>query len=108
VGGIPILPAHVLRPGIRTLDAQGNPRFLSMWGTDTPVHEIVGNGPYVMERYTPSQRVVFRRNPYYWRKDEQGRPLPRIEQVINLQFPRVYGPIAQRGLSRLGALIKGV
>jgi peptide/nickel transport system substrate-binding protein len=82
VGGIPILPAHVLRPGIRTLDAQGNPRFLSMWGTDTPVHEIVGNGPYVMERYTPSQRVVFRRNPYYWRKDEQGRPLPRIERII--------------------------
>jgi peptide/nickel transport system substrate-binding protein len=82
VGGIPILPAHVLRPGIRTLDAQGNPRFLSMWGTDTPVQQIVGNGPYVMERYTPSQRVVFRRNPYYWRKDEQGRPLPRIERII--------------------------
>ncbi len=82
VGGIPILPAHVLRPSIHTLDAQGNPRFLSMWGTDTPVQQIVGNGPYVMERYTPSQRVVFRRNPYYWQKDKQGNPLPRIERII--------------------------
>ncbi|MEN9216608.1 MAG: ABC transporter substrate-binding protein [Gloeomargarita sp. HHBFW_bins_162] len=82
VGGIPILPAHILRPGIQTLDPQGNPRFLSMWGTDTPVQEIVGNGAYVMERFTPSQRVVFRRNPYYWQKDEQGRNLPRIERLI--------------------------
>ena len=82
VGGIPILPAHILRPGIQTLDAQGNPRFLSMWGIDTPVQEIVGNGAYVMERYTPSQRVVFRRNPYYWKKDEQGKNLPHIERII--------------------------
>lgn len=82
VGGIPILPAHILRPGIQTLDVQGNPRFLSMWGIDTPVPEIVGNGAYVMERYTPSQRVVFRRNPYYWQKDKQGRTLPRIERII--------------------------
>ncbi|MEN9243692.1 MAG: ABC transporter substrate-binding protein [Gloeomargarita sp. DG02_4_bins_56] len=82
VGGIPILPAHILRPGIQALDEKGNPRFLSMWGIDTPVQEIVGNGAYVMERYTPSQRVVFRRNPYYWQKDEQGRNLPRIERII--------------------------
>ncbi|MEN9263171.1 MAG: ABC transporter substrate-binding protein [Gloeomargarita sp. GMQP_bins_120] len=82
VGGIAILPAHLLRPGIETVDAQGNPRFLSMWGIDTPVEQIVGNGPYVMERFTPGQRVVFRRNPYYWQKDAQGQPLPYIERII--------------------------
>jgi len=29
-----------------------------------------------------NQRVVFRRNPYYWRKDAQGNPLPYIDRLI--------------------------
>jgi len=32
--------------------------------------------------YIPSQRLVFRRNPHYWRKDTQGNPQPYIEHYI--------------------------
>ncbi|MBD0388873.1 MAG: ABC transporter substrate-binding protein [Nostoc sp. C3-bin3] len=53
-----------------------------MWGTDTDPKQIVGNGPYIMESYVSSQRVIFRRNPYYWRKDAQGNPQPYIERIV--------------------------
>jgi peptide/nickel transport system substrate-binding protein len=82
VGGIPIMPAHALQAAVRTTESDGNPKFISMWGTDTDPTKIVGNGPYVMESYFPGQRVIFKRNPYYWRKDIQGNLQPYIERIV--------------------------
>ncbi|MFH7025861.1 MAG: ABC transporter substrate-binding protein [Heteroscytonema crispum UTEX LB 1556] len=82
VGGMPILPAHALKESVRSIGPGGNPKFISMWGTGTDPKQIVGNGPYVMESYVPSQRVIFKRNPYYWRKDAQGKPQPYIERIV--------------------------
>ena len=81
-GGISILPKHALEEAINTTDAQGNLLFLSMWGTDTEPQKIVGAGMYTIESYTPSQRIVLRRNPYYWRKDDQGNSLPYVERIV--------------------------
>jgi len=81
-GGIQILPAHALRESIETQDANGSLKFLTIWGTDTDVKQIVGAGQYVMESYTPGQRLVFVRNPHYWRKDAAGNPQPYIERII--------------------------
>lgn len=77
-----ILPAHALRSSVFSNDAQGNPQFMYMWGTNTDVQKIICNGPYKIESYTPSERVIFRRNPYYWRKDAQGNSQPYIERII--------------------------
>ncbi len=77
-----ILPKHALLESIKSKDSKGNPRFFSTWKTDTDPAKIIVSGPYKIESYTPSQRLVFRRNPYYWRKDAQGNPLPYIERVI--------------------------
>jgi peptide/nickel transport system substrate-binding protein len=82
IGNGAILPAHVLRESVFTNDADGKPKFISTWNTDTDPKSVVVNGPYMMESYTPSQRVVFRRNPYYWRKDAQGQQQPYIERII--------------------------
>jgi peptide/nickel transport system substrate-binding protein len=38
---------------------------------------------YTLESYTTGQRVIFRRNPYYWRKDAQGNPLPYIDRIVS-------------------------
>lgn len=81
-GGISILPKHALQEAINTTDEDGDLKFLSTWGTDTDPRKIVGAGQYRMVSYTPSQRVVFERNPYYWRQDEQGRQQPYIERLI--------------------------
>ncbi|HCF25792.1 MAG TPA: peptide ABC transporter substrate-binding protein, partial [Cyanobacteria bacterium UBA11049] len=61
---------------------KAQPKFLSTWGMDTNPTKIISNGPYVVESYNPSQRIVFRRNPYYWRKDARGNQLPYIERLV--------------------------
>lgn len=77
-----ILPAHALRQSVEQKDAQGNPLFLSLWGTDTEPAKIISNGLYQLDSYSPAQRVVFKRNPYYWREDDQGNAQPYIERLV--------------------------
>ncbi|HAG85415.1 MAG TPA: peptide ABC transporter substrate-binding protein [Cyanobacteria bacterium UBA12227] len=78
----PILPAHALQESVKKKNADGKPEFLSKWSVDTPPDQIIVNGPYKLENYTTSQRVIYRRNPYYWRKDEQGNQQPYIQRLI--------------------------
>lgn len=77
-----ILPAHALRPTLEERDADGNLRFLSTWTTSTPPEQVVSNGPYRIQRYLPSERVVFERNPHYWQQDDQGNPQPYIQELV--------------------------
>ena len=77
-----ILPAHILEKSVKTKDKDSKLEFLSKWSVDTPPEEIIVNGPYKIERYDTSQRIIFRRNPYYWRKDAQGKSQPYIERII--------------------------
>jgi peptide/nickel transport system substrate-binding protein len=79
---VAILPKHALDASLKSLDANGNPQFLSTWTTGTDPAKVIVNGPYKIESYAPSQRVVFRRNPYYWRKDSQGNQLPYVERIV--------------------------
>lgn len=80
--GIMILPKHALQAALEAKNPDGNPKFISTWGTDTDPKQIITNGPYVIDSYTSGQRLVLKRNPYYWRKDSQGNQLPNIERII--------------------------
>jgi peptide/nickel transport system substrate-binding protein len=79
---LPILPAHALAESVETKDSDGQPLFLSKWGVDTPPEEIIFNGPYVLRNYRLSERLIFERNPYYWRKDDEGNSLPYVQEVV--------------------------
>ena len=41
----------------------------------------VGSGPFALESFTTS-KIVLKRNPEYWRKDEFGNRLPFLSKVI--------------------------
>lgn len=82
VTGIAILPAHALKDSVSTKDSNGQPLYLSKWGTNTDPSEIVCNGPYVIKTFLPGERIVFKRNPYYWRKGENGDSQPFIEEMV--------------------------
>ncbi len=78
-GGLPILPKHALEASLKMKDKQGALKFLSTWGTDTDPRNIVVNGPYRMASYSPSERVIFEPNPYFWRAIEG---LPNIKRIV--------------------------
>jgi peptide/nickel transport system substrate-binding protein len=81
-GGISILPKHALEKAVETTDKNGDLVLLTTWGTDSDPQEIVGAGYYRMTDYTPGQRIIFERNPYYWRKDESGISQPYVEKIV--------------------------
>ncbi|MFH1759955.1 MAG: ABC transporter substrate-binding protein [bacterium] len=72
----PILPKHKLEKSVKSN------KFSSEWSVETPIDEIVGTGPFVLEKYEPGQRTVLKRNVKYWKKDSAGNPLPYLDKVI--------------------------
>jgi peptide/nickel transport system substrate-binding protein len=73
---LPILPKHKLEAAL----ASGT--FASAWGPTTPPSDVVGMGPFVLREYLPGQRVVLDRNPRYWRKADDGQPLPYLDRIV--------------------------
>ncbi|MEC4806064.1 MAG: ABC transporter substrate-binding protein [Jaaginema sp. PMC 1079.18] len=82
ITALPILPAHALAKSVETKNSEGQPLFVTQWGIETPPEKIIFNGPYVLKSYRTSERLIFERNPYYWRKDAEGNSLPYIERVV--------------------------
>lgn len=72
---LPMLPAHALQRAL----AAGT--FRDAWGVTTPTSDIVGLGPFVLKTYVPGDRLVFARNPMFWRTDAEGRPLPYVNEL---------------------------
>jgi peptide/nickel transport system substrate-binding protein len=72
---LPILPRHKLDAAMRGGTIQ------KAWVPSTPLSEIVGLGPFVLAEHVAGQRMVFNRNPHYWRKGEGGAALPYLEKL---------------------------
>lgn len=73
-----VMPRHRLGPAYRA------GKFNTTWGTNTPPAELASSGPWVMAEYVPGQRVVYRRNPHFWRRAPDGRPLPYLDEFVYL------------------------
>ena len=76
-----IYPKHILEKHV------DDGTFTSTWDIDTDPAEIVGTGPFTIERYEPSERVVMRRNPGYWLKDDAGNSLPYLDEIVHVIVP---------------------
>jgi peptide/nickel transport system substrate-binding protein len=70
-----ILPRHKLQAA---LDAG---TLAKAWDLATPPADIAGLGPFVLKTYQPGQRLVFERNPRYWRMDARGQRLPVLDRL---------------------------
>jgi peptide/nickel transport system substrate-binding protein len=73
---VAILPKHKLEAAYK----QG--AFAKSWNAATPPSEMAGLGPFVLKEYAPGQRVVFDRNPRYWRKAPDGAALPYLDRLV--------------------------
>jgi peptide/nickel transport system substrate-binding protein len=74
------LPKHILGP---ILDS-GVENFNAYWGVDSDVTTVVGNGPFLISEYVPSQKVVMVPNPTYFEMDSAGVRLPYIDEFVIL------------------------
>jgi peptide/nickel transport system substrate-binding protein len=72
---VPILAEHKLRKAFEA------GTFRQAWGVTTPPAELAGMGPFMLREYAPGQHLVLARNPQYWRTDDQGRPLPYLDEI---------------------------
>jgi peptide/nickel transport system substrate-binding protein len=72
---LPIVPRARLEAAL----AQGT--FAKAWDATTPPDEMSGLGPFVLKMYEPGVRLVFERNPHYWRRDAAGQRLPYLDRV---------------------------
>ncbi len=73
---LPILPKHRLEAALASGD------FAKVWSPSRPLSEIAGLGPFVLTEHVAGQRLVFARNPHYFRRDGNGRQLPYLDRLI--------------------------
>jgi peptide/nickel transport system substrate-binding protein len=47
----------------------------------SPKKEMAVLGPFFVADYAPGNYVLLRRNPNYWKKDKEGKPLPYLDSI---------------------------
>jgi len=47
----------------------------------SPKKEMAVLGPFYVADYTPGSYVLLRRNPHYWKKDSDGKPVPYLDSI---------------------------
>lgn len=73
------LDALVKRAGVRNWAALYN-KFSSLYRNDNP--DLPSLEPWILKTKLPADRIVFARNPYYYRVDGAGHQLPYIDRVV--------------------------
>jgi peptide/nickel transport system substrate-binding protein len=73
---LPILPKHKVQA---IASAAG---LASTWRSSSNLADLTGLGPFTLAEYVAGQRLVFARNPRYFRKDANGSQLPLLERVL--------------------------
>lgn len=87
--GTAIYPKHILEPYV------DNGTFNEVWDIDTDPAEVIGTGPFTIEHYVPDDRMVLRRNPNYWLKDDAGNSLPYLNRIVHLIVPDTETELAR-------------
>ncbi len=83
-----IYPKHILEGPINA------GTFEEFWSIDTDPSEIIGTGPFTIGEYTPGERVIFERNPNYWKTDGEGQRLPYLDRVVQVIVPDLEAELA--------------
>jgi len=77
----PIIPEHILENSVH------DGTFSSAWGLGEKPDRVVGTGPFKIAKVLPGEKVELVRNPFFWKKDVDGKPLPRMDRIILLIVP---------------------
>lgn len=75
-----IVPKHYFKP----YSDKGESAFNAFLSPNTNPKEIVSNGAFKLKEYVAAQRVVFERNPDYYKVNTLNEKLPYLDKVIYL------------------------
>jgi len=77
-------PRHVYEPAKTRGGVEG---VRSLFSVDVNPQTIPSMGEWFLIEYTPGQRLVYKRNTDYWRKDAKGATLPYLEEMVMRIIP---------------------
>ncbi len=82
-----IEPAHILQPlHPKWSTATPKPSYTDFQNALKPDHlPLVTLGPWAITEYKTDELMIMRRNPYYWKVDENGNQLPYFDEVQYLK-----------------------
>ena len=76
----PIAPKHIFEPVVKS----GQSEFSAFMGGSTDPKTFVTSGAFMIEEYKPAQRIIFKRNPNYYKINKNGQKLPYLNKYIIL------------------------
>lgn len=80
--GQAIAPKHIFEPVIRS---RGEEAFGAMWSTqeaEEHPERFVSCGAWILEKYQSKERIIFKRNPYYFVVNADGKHLPYLDREV--------------------------
>ncbi|MDR0502414.1 MAG: ABC transporter substrate-binding protein [Treponema sp.] len=72
-------PRHIYEPAKRQGGVEG---VKNLFNVSADPKTIPSMGEWFLTEYTPGQRLVYKRNPDYWRKDANNVSLPYTQEMI--------------------------
>lgn len=72
-------PAHILRPEHPSYSDNTYNQYVNAFPTEFMNFPVMG--AWVPVEYRPDDIIVLRRNPYYWKVDEDGNQLPYLDEL---------------------------
>lgn len=78
-----LMPEHKLAPFVHKCNPDVPAgTFNETWTLDTPVTDLVGNGPYIVSDYQANTSVTMVRNPFFYGYDSAGTQLPYYDRIV--------------------------
>ncbi len=88
-----VMPAHQLQP-MHPLWSTADPKPTYKDFADFPGPDdvpLVTMGPWAITEYITDELMIMRRNPYYWKVDENGNQLPYFDEIQYKKGPSGAG-----------------
>ncbi len=76
LANICVLPRHILEADFKA------GKIGASYSVTTAPTRIVTAGAFAVDSIVPGERVTFKRNPFYWKKDAAGTQLPYLDNVV--------------------------
>ncbi len=88
-----VMPAHQLQPlHPKWSTADPKPSYKDFADALPPDDlPLVTMGPWVITEYVTDELMIMRRNPYYWKVDENGNQLPYFDEIQYRKGPSGIG-----------------